>query len=127
MNLLGDHYLGSEYSVTQARIFYEIYVNEGCNATDIVQLMNIDKSYLSRVIRAHEKNGYIRREKSSADGRALCLYLTETGKKRAEDFIRKSNADISEVISALSESDREQLIESLDTVMEILRKGNKEI
>lgn len=29
MNLLGNHYLGSEYSVTEARIFFEIYENEG--------------------------------------------------------------------------------------------------
>ena len=24
MNLLGEHYLGSEYSVTEARVFFEI-------------------------------------------------------------------------------------------------------
>ena len=35
MNLLGDHYLGSEYSVTEARVFFEIYENEGCNAAHI--------------------------------------------------------------------------------------------
>lgn len=61
MNLLGDHYLGSEYSVTEARVFFEIYENEGCNAAHIAQLMNIDKSYLSRIIKKHEKSGYIHR------------------------------------------------------------------
>lgn len=51
MNLLGNHYLGSEYSVTEARIFFEIYENEGCTATHIAQEMNIDKSYLSRILK----------------------------------------------------------------------------
>ncbi|SER93831.1 MarR family transcriptional regulator [Streptococcus gallolyticus] len=55
MNLLGNHYLGSEYSVTEARIFFEIYENEGCTATHIAQEMNIDKSYLSRILKNHEK------------------------------------------------------------------------
>ena len=62
MNLLGNRYLGSEYSVTEARIFFEIYENEGCNAAHIAEQMNIDKSYLSRMIKGHEKNGYIRRD-----------------------------------------------------------------
>lgn len=62
MNLLGNHYLGSEYSVTEARIFFEIYENEGCTATHIAQEMNIDKSYLSRILKNHEKKGYIYRQ-----------------------------------------------------------------
>ena len=55
MNLLGNHYLGSKYSVTEARVFFEIYENEGCNAAHIAKTMNIDKSYLSRIISCHEK------------------------------------------------------------------------
>lgn len=57
MNLLGDHYLGSEYSITEARVFFEIHENQGCNAAHIAQLMNIDKSYLSRIIKKQEKKG----------------------------------------------------------------------
>ena len=60
MNLLGNHYLGSEYSVTEARIFFEIYENEGCNAAHIAKAMNIDKSYLSRILKkSREKKLYL--------------------------------------------------------------------
>ena len=55
MNLLGNHYLGSEYSVTEARVFFEIYENEGCHAAHIAKVMNIDKSYLSKIIVKYEK------------------------------------------------------------------------
>jgi DNA-binding MarR family transcriptional regulator len=125
MNLLGDHYLGSEYSVTQARIFFELYENEGCTAAHIAQTMNIDKSYLSRIIRSHEKNGYVRREKSSSDGRAMQLYLTEKGQKRAEEFIRKSNEEIEVITRDLSDDDKEKLSDALDAIMTILRKGSE--
>lgn len=124
MNLLGDHYLGSEYSVTQARIIFEIYQNEGCTAAHIARLMNIDKSYLSRIIRSHEKNGYLYREQSANDGRAMHLYLTEQGKARAEDFIRKSNQEIGTITEPLSDADKTQLTAALDTVMTILEKGS---
>ena len=81
MNLLGNHYLGSEYSITEARVLFELYVNEGCNATYIAQVMNIDKSYLSRIIKAHEKKGYILRKSSDTDKRSYFLFLTMKGKR----------------------------------------------
>lgn len=60
INLLGNHYLGSEYSVTEVRIFFEIYENEGCTATHIAREMNIDKSYLSRILKkSREKKLYL--------------------------------------------------------------------
>lgn len=125
MNLLGNHYLGSEYSATEARIFFEIYENEGCNAAYIARLMNIDKSYLSRIIRAHERNGYIRREKSSEDGRSQKLFLTDSGKNRAEEFILKSNEEIGNIIKGLSPEDEDKLSEAIDTMTQILSKGRR--
>lgn len=126
MNLLGNHYLGSEYSATEARIFFEIYENEGCNAASIARIMNIDKSYLSRIIRAHEKNGYIRREKSSDDGRSQRLFLTDSGKLRAEEFIRRSNEEIGEIIKGLSKEDENKLSQAIDTMIQILSKGRRQ-
>lgn len=54
-DLLGNKYLGSEYSATEARVLFEIFENDGCNAAYIAEKMNIDKSYLSRIIKNHEK------------------------------------------------------------------------
>lgn len=122
MNLLGDHYLGSEYSVTEARVFFEIYENEGCNAAHIAQLMNIDKSYLSRIIKKHEKCGYIYKERSADDSRSYHLFLTDAGKTRAEDFIRKSNEEIGKVINGLSSEEKHQLTKALETVTRLLSK-----
>ena len=126
MHLLGNHYLGSEYSVAEARIFFEIYENEGCNAAYIAEVMNLDKSYLSRILKNHMKNGYIRREQSVEDGRCYHLYLTESGTRRAEEFIRKSDEEIGEIIGALSDEEYDQLIGALDTAMDLLVKVKKE-
>lgn len=125
MNLLGDHYLGSEYSVTEARVFFEIYENEGCNAAHIAQLMNIDKSYLSRIIKKHEKSGYIHRERSAEDSRSYHLFLTDDGKDCAEDLIRKSNEEIAKVIRGLSSEEEQQLTGALETISRLLRKGSE--
>ena len=54
MNLLGNHYVDSEYCATEARVFFEVYERDGCNAADIAKKLNIDKSYLSRILTSHE-------------------------------------------------------------------------
>ena len=126
MELLGNHYLGSEYSVTEARIFFEIYENEGCNAAHIAKLMNIDKSYLSRIIISHEKNGYIRRMPSNEDGRSYAIFLTDKGKRRAEEFIHKSDDEIGSIIQNLSEDEEVRLVNAFDTITELLSKAKGE-
>lgn len=122
MDLLGNHYLGSEYSVPETRIFFEIYTNSGCNAAYIARTMNIDKSYLSRLLKKHEKNGYLYKKISEKDSRSYELYLTEKGKHKAEDFIQKSNQQIDALIHQLNENDCALLREALDTIITILNK-----
>lgn len=123
MNLLGNHYLGSEYSVTEARIFFEIYQREGCNASHIAQVMNIDKSYLSKILARHEKDGYLKRMPSARDRRSYNLYLTQKGKQRAEKFILDSNGEIKAILQHLSSDEQLRLIQALDAVTELLQKG----
>lgn len=123
MGLLGSHYLGSEYSVTEARIFFEVYQREGCNAAHIASVMKVDKSYLSRILAGHERNGYLKRVSSPQDRRSYRLYLTPKGKQRAEEFIQKSNEEIRAVLGHLSEREQRQLSRALDVVMELLKKG----
>lgn len=122
MNLLGNHYLGSEYSVTEARVFFEIYHREGCNAAYIARVMNIDKSYLSRILKAHEKKGYLFKKPSDADGRSYALFLTEAGKQRARQLIKASNNEIENILQNLSEQEEQILTDAIDAIMNVLNK-----
>lgn len=126
MNLLGVHYLGSEYSAAEARVIYEIYEDEGCNAAHIAEKMRIDKSYLSRIIKGYVKKGYIERKPSEQDRRCQCLYLTDQGKERAEDFIRKSDADIKRIIGYLTPREEEELRKALDVITELLSRSKED-
>ena len=123
LNLLGNHYLGSEFGVTYARIFYEIYCREGCNAAYLAKSMNIDKGYVSRILASHEQHGFLARVAPETDRRSQKLYLTDEGKRRAEDFILKSNRDIGGHLEGLSDRDLQQLGEAMDTIIRLLKKG----
>lgn len=124
MHLLGNHYLGSEYSVSKARMFFEIYDHPGCSAAFLSKTMNLDKGYVSRVLMEHEKKGYLKRAPSAEDGRSYALYLTEKGKEKAEEFIRRSNEDIGGMIENLTEEELECLSKALFRIETLLRKGS---
>lgn len=126
LDLLGNHYLDSEYCAAEARVLYEIYENDGCNAARISKSLNIDKSYLSRILQSHEKRGYLTRTKSQTDSRAYDLHLTELGRARTEDFIRKSNEQISRIIAPLNDDACQALSDALNTVARILRSAKED-
>lgn len=121
-DLLGNHYLGSEYSATEARVLFEVYDNDGCNAAFIARAMNLDKSYLSRIIKRHEKNGYLLRMVSTTDSRSFDLHLTALGIERTEVFIQKSNQQIGDMIESLNAVKCKELIHALDTITDILKE-----
>ena len=58
MGFLNSNYLDSSYSVAETRILFEIKMNESCTQSDIVKILHIDKSYLSRIVhqRYYAKN-----------------------------------------------------------------------
>lgn len=125
LRLLDSHYLGSEYTPTEARVLFEIYENDGCNAAFIARVMNIDKSYLSRMIRAHEKKGYLIRAASETDARVYCLHLTEAGVRQTNDFIQKANQQIGDMIQSLGQEECMELIQAFDTITGILGSCRK--
>ena len=123
LNLLGNHYLGSECSATEARFLFEVNKNDGCNAKYIENIMNIDKSYLSRIIKKFENKGYLIRIISKKDLRSFDIHLTDKGKDKTEELSQMANMQIAEIIKNLNSKDYEKLNQAFDTITDIL-KGN---
>jgi DNA-binding MarR family transcriptional regulator len=126
MNLLGGNYLGSGYSATEARVLFELYEREGCNAAAVARSMNIDKSYLSRVVHQFLESGCLRRVPSREDKRSFCLYLTEKGRALTEHLIRRSDADIRSRLGNLTAAEEQRFRQALDTMTALLKKGMNE-
>ena len=124
LGLLGNRYLGSAYSPAEARVLCEVYRQDGCNAAHIARVMNLDKSYLSRILKGHEKNGYLVKTKSEADSRSFAIHLTDLGVQVTEDFIRKSNRQIGRIIESLDEDASARLVDAMNTIISILERGD---
>src|SRR6476646_11009231 len=76
LGVLRKTYLGSPYSLAEARILYEIAKGGAPTATDIGRALDLDAGYLSRTLRSFEKRGLIVRKASARDARHSHLALT---------------------------------------------------
>jgi len=79
MGVLDPHYMGSELSLVEARIFYEIAVGEPVLAKSIQEAVGVDPGYLSRIIGKFAQGGWIARGRG-ADARERPIMLTHEGR-----------------------------------------------
>src|SRR5215207_5064543 len=76
IGLLQAGFLDSRFSLTQARVLYELSRRKDCTASELAQELGLDHGYLSRILRAFADDGLIDRERSKDDARQVVLSLT---------------------------------------------------
>ena len=80
IGLLRGKYLDTPYSLTEARILFELAQRDASEAADLRRVVDIDTGYLSRILTGFESDGLISRHRSAADGRRQVIRLTEAGR-----------------------------------------------
>src|SRR5215470_1258981 len=78
IGLLREGLLDMPYSLTEARVLFEL-AREGVTETaSLRRRLDIDAGYLSRLLARFEADGLVRRTRSAADGRRQVIGLTDT-------------------------------------------------
>ncbi|PKV48723.1 MarR family transcriptional regulator with acetyltransferase activity [Aquimarina sp. MAR_2010_214] len=124
IGLLDTHILDSKYSLPEARIIFEIYHNPGFTASDIIELLEIDKGYLSRILKRFEKQKIISRTVSSADKRVFVLRLTKLGEKEFLKLNTNSENQLKRVFSHLSPAESQTLVQNMRSIKTLSEKSN---
>ena len=123
LGLLDRHILNSEYSLTEARILFELNELGECTANSLSAKLNVDKSYMSRIIGGFEKKGLITKKESPEDNRAFYIELTEEGYKVIDGLIQESNSQIDQLLAPLSSAECEEIHTAMETIRERLVKA----
>ena len=100
---------------------------EGLTSAEICELCDKDKAAVSRIIAEMEEKGLAERAKSSPRGYRAKIVLTEKGKEIA-DFVEKRAMSAVGAVSGemMTETQREFLYATLDTIYKNLRKVSRE-
>lgn len=116
---LGGDYLGSDLSLTEARILYEINTRASPLASEIQTALAIDAGYMSRILRKFEARGWIARGRG-ADARQRPISLTEEGSAAFAALDARTRADVVRSLSHLPPADQARLAGALDHVRHAL-------
>ncbi|MFR0689007.1 GNAT family N-acetyltransferase [Enterobacterales bacterium AE_CKDN230030158-1A_HGKHYDSX7] len=117
---LHEHLLESDYSLTEARILYELASRDGLTSADLCRELGLNAGYLSRVIGSFQKKGLVEKSRSSADARALQLGLTEQGRAVFGPLEQASLAEVTGMLERLSSAQQEQLLQAMRQVQSLL-------
>lgn len=115
-----DPYLGSELSLTEVRVLYELAHRSQPTATELGRDLALDAGYLSRILRRFETRGWLERAPSPADARQSLLQLTEAGQQAFAPLEQKSRDEAATLLSALPVQARDSLIGAMTTVQRLV-------
>jgi DNA-binding MarR family transcriptional regulator len=125
IGLLNQHLLDSAYSLAEARIIYEVYKGKNIKASQIMASMQIDKSYLSRLIKKLEKDGIVIKKQSELDARAMQIALTQKGLKEFDKLNKASDNQITELLKPLTDEESDQLSFHMKAIVHILKANDR--
>ncbi len=123
-NLIGaldySRHLYTPYTLTEARILYELAHGTRLDAADLRTSLHLDAGHLSRLLLKFEKDGLLDREPSAEDARRQRITLTDDGREAAALLEERSLESVGALLTRLPERDRTRLAEAMGTIRTVL-------
>jgi len=120
IGVLEEGLLHSPYSLTEARVLYELAHRDRPSAADLCRDLGLDQGYLSRILTRFRKKGLVEQSPSDTDGRRRCLGLTEGGRATFETLDAASAEQVAGLLAPLPAAARDKLTRAITAVEEVL-------
>jgi DNA-binding MarR family transcriptional regulator/N-acetylglutamate synthase-like GNAT family acetyltransferase len=124
-NLIGaldySRHLHTPYTLTEARVLYELAHARGRDAADLRADLSLDAGHLSRILAGFEQRQLVTRAPSKQDARRQRIELTPRGREAAALLEERSREAVGSLVERIAPEDRPRLTAALGTVRGILR------
>ncbi|WP_405729906.1 helix-turn-helix domain-containing GNAT family N-acetyltransferase [Streptomyces sp. NBC_01537] len=123
-NLIGaldySRKLHTPYTLTEARVLYELARSSGMDAADLRTELSVDAGQLSRMLAKFEERGLVSRTQSAQDARRQRVELTGGGRETAALLDERAQDAVAVMVGGLAAEERRRLTEAMRTVREVL-------
>jgi DNA-binding MarR family transcriptional regulator/N-acetylglutamate synthase-like GNAT family acetyltransferase len=116
LGVLQRGWLDSPFSLTEARVLYEIKQRDRATASGIARDLGLDAGYLSRILRRFHKNGLIRKDLSPDDGRQSFLSMTARGRKAFDPLETRSERQVGAMLGRLTAPEQDHLVSAMRAI-----------
>lgn len=119
LGVLDQQLLESPYSLTEARVLYELANKDGQSAKEIGVGLKLDAGYLSRILKDFDDKGLVVRKPSPADRRQYMLSLTAKGRLAFGRLNRGSHDQAAVMLDALG-TRAPRVVQAMTTIETLL-------
>jgi DNA-binding MarR family transcriptional regulator len=116
--VLSDRHIGRR-PLGESRVLYEIGL-DGATPRDVRARLGLDSGYLSRIIRALERDGLVEQRPNAADRRTKRLALTRAGRAELRAINRISDELAAAALAPLDDQQRARLLRAQAEVRRLL-------
>jgi DNA-binding MarR family transcriptional regulator/GNAT superfamily N-acetyltransferase len=118
--LLRKRHLDGEFSLTEARMLYEIGATPMLTASSLRSTLGLNAGYVSRSLGLLSKRRLVRQTASKQDAREKLLTLSPAGDRAVAWLNERSARQIQELLADVSSTDREVLLDSFSKIRSVL-------
>jgi DNA-binding MarR family transcriptional regulator/GNAT superfamily N-acetyltransferase len=119
IGLLHAGLLDTPYSLTEARVIFELAQREPQDLVDLRRALDLDSGYLSRIMGRFRADGLVDAQPSTGDARRQVVRLTPRGYAVFEDLNQRSAEQIAALLAPLSEEDGRRLVTAMSMIREV--------
>ena len=123
IGVLSEGLLESPYSLTEVRVMYEIAHREAVTAGDLAQDLELDKGYLSRILKGFEAKKLLARRAAPEDARRQYLRLTPAGMRVFTPIEARTQEQIRALLAGLDAARRDAVLEAMNVIQQALIGG----
>lgn len=123
MGFLDQGLLQSNFTLTEARVVFELAQQEQLDVAALRARMKIDGGHLSRILARFESASIAQRDRSVVDGRRQVVALTSKGRSAFDDLNARSDVQARRLLASLSGGDQRRLVSALQEVQTLLTDG----
>lgn len=123
IGVLGDGLLRTPYSLTEARVIFELAQRESSEVGDLRRALAIDAGYLSRVLARLADGGLLTRQRSAADGRRQVIALTEQGRAAYQTLDGRAAGEIATLLATLTDQEQARLVGAMAVIRATLEQA----
>jgi DNA-binding MarR family transcriptional regulator/GNAT superfamily N-acetyltransferase len=120
IGVLGAGLLDTPYSLTEARVLFELAHGDGGEVTALRRVLGLDAGYLSRILTRFTRAGLVTRERSAADRRRQVVRLTDAGRETFRTLDIRSAREVRDLVAPVSGADRGRLLAAMRTIRAVL-------
>jgi len=120
LGLLQESLVHTRFSLTEARVLYELAHREQVTASELAVDLDLDHGYLSRILRRFGDEGLLKKVRAANDARQSVISITARGRKAFAPLNKNSRDQVAAMLERLQAPDQQRIVGAMAAIERLL-------